>query len=147
MGEGFAVLGSGVPKVVLPFEEGFFGEGVGGEVTKGGEYVCVVDTGFIVEGGLFVLVADGGNVGGEEVLDGGGGCCVVFGSTLLHGFARNYLAVFGDKISDGGFEKRFCFVAAKTFLHGVAVWAYYTERCAIDFAFGFVGGFINSVVG
>ena len=54
---------------------------------------------------MFVLVADGGNVGGEEVLDGGGGGCVVFGSTLLHGFARNYLAVLSDKISDGGFEE------------------------------------------
>lgn len=54
---------------------------------------------------MFVLVADGGNVGCEEVLDGGGGSCVVFGSTLLHGFARNYLAMFGDKISDGGFEE------------------------------------------
>lgn len=96
---------------------------------------------------MFVLVADGGNVSGEEVLDGGGGGGVVFGSTLLHGFARNYLAVLGDKISDGGFEERFRFVATKTFLHGVAVGAYYTERGAVDFAFGFVGGFINSVVG
>lgn len=96
---------------------------------------------------MFVLVADGGDVGCEEVLDGGGGCGVVFGSTLLHGFARNYLAVLGDKIGDGGFEERFCFVATKTFLHGVAVGAYYTERGAVDFAFGFVGRFINSVVG
>ena len=62
-------------------------------------------------------------------------------------FGRYYLAFSGEKFGYCGFERSFGGKTLETFLNRFAIELYHTESRAVDFAFGFKSGFINSVVG